>query len=272
MEQRLKRHGETIDWLQAGNANDPKHTNWPHPVFSFAAGATLTIYCGYQVVPYMDLKPFDNYQAHFYYGHLLSVYMTLLVVSRLLVGGPKELYYQLWACNIGIYTAIVGIFTGHRIIVAAACAAVSPDQVFWYVDVLARIITGKYPIGVAKYVEKKETHLVHRLTAIHHLCFMPICIHYIRSTGKGDWPPHAFLSVFIAVSVLSVWTRVFVPRFIGKKELNINMSYRFWSDIPIKTLHTLNGKTAHIYVPFIILFYMSLVAVFYPLFLFSAKV
>ena len=48
------------------------------------------------------------------------------------------------------------IFTGHRIIVAAACAAVSPDtEVFWYVDVLARIITGKYPIGVAKYVEKK---------------------------------------------------------------------------------------------------------------------
>lgn len=35
-----------------------------------------------------------------------------------------------------------------------------PEHTFWYVDVVARIITGKYPVGVAKYVEKKETHLV----------------------------------------------------------------------------------------------------------------
>ena len=69
---------------------------------------------------------------------------------------------------------------------------------------------------VYKYVEKRNTFGTSP-TTIHHLCFMPICIHYIRSTGKGDWPQHAFLSVFIAVSVLSVWTRVFVPRFVRKK-------------------------------------------------------
>jgi hypothetical protein len=49
-----------------------------------------------------------------------------------------------------------------------------------YVDVAAWVLTGRFPIGVAKYLTWPETSWARRLTSTHHVWFMPFCIAVMR--------------------------------------------------------------------------------------------
>ena len=47
--------------------------------------------------------------------------------------------------------------TGRPLLVAATCVAVGIDQLCYYIDLLAYISVGKWPIGAAKYLIRPDT-------------------------------------------------------------------------------------------------------------------
>ena len=115
----------------------------------------------------------------------LGTYTFILLLVRLLATGSMALYEFLWACNISMILATIGIGTCRPILVGAAAVSVSVDQVLWYVDLLGFVLTRgeKFVVGVAKYLTWTQTSWARRLTSTHHLWFIPYCI-WTNAVGR----------------------------------------------------------------------------------------
>ena len=190
--------------------------------------------------------------AHAWMGYSLLAYHLTMVLARAVIKGPEELYNQLWACNTGMALATTGMCTHRPVLVGAAVGVVAIDQVLWYFDVLLKITTGTYKIGVARYLDWPETPLVQKVFSWHHLWFLPACTYYLRVTGPG-MPPGA-----IRLSVLGVLSMTLLSRLLTPRRLNINMCFEFWKDIKIAPLHFCDGKPFYIYVPWILVVFNAI--------------
>ena len=91
----------------------------------------------------------------------------------------------MWACNCGMALATVGIFSCRRILVGAAVAVVSIDQCLWYIDCILKLGTGKFQVGVARYLEWPETPFVQK--SIFLAPFMVLASMHILSAQHWVW-------------------------------------------------------------------------------------
>ena len=253
--------------------------SWTHALFSLAVGLLgsvgLALFAisdyGCFLLMYSNASELTEKREHVvshsnsalghnvWIGYALASYHLIMVFSRASIKGPEELYNQLWACNTGMALASSGMILQRPIMVGAAVGVVAIDQVLWYFDVLLKVLTGKYKIGVARYLDWPETPFVQKVFSWHHLWFMPACLYYLRMTGPG-MPSGA-----LRLAVLGVLSMTLLSRSLTPRVLNINMCYEFWKDIKIAPLHVCDGKPFYIYVPWILVVFNAINLPLWPL-------
>ena len=72
-----------------------------------------------------------------------------MIIIRYKLNGPVSLYDMIWACNLAMLLAIVGIYKNNFNILSSSMILISIDQVLWYIDLLGYLLTKKFFIGVS---------------------------------------------------------------------------------------------------------------------------
>ena len=156
----------------------------------------------------------ESMEASRAFGWPLAGYLLLLFAGRVWDSGYHNCYEMLWACNVAMACASVGVLTDRPRLVGAGWVMISLDQLLWYADILSRAIRGaehpkRWIIGVAKYLDAPETSVVKWWTAWHHLWFSPLCLYMLRFHGYV--PPQSYLLNLGIMSVLGAVSRVATP-------------------------------------------------------------
>ena len=249
--------------LGEASRHHPKHAEtWYHAVLSLFLGLLCSVGLGIYAVDHQwftNIPELNISSTYDKYGYFLLSYQVIMLLCRAYIKGPEELYNQLWACNAGMALATTGIITHRPVMVGAAVGVVAIDQVLWYFDCLLRITTGKFRIGVAKYLDWPETPFIQKLFSWHHLWFLPMCLYYLRETGPG-MPQGA-----LPLSVLGVFSMTLITRLVTPKDLNINMAFEFWVDIKIPFLHVMDEQSVFVYVPYILVVFNTINLPLWPL-------
>jgi hypothetical protein len=166
-------------------------------------------------------------------------------------------YEYCWLCNVSLNLGALALWTNRPTIAAGLCVAVGLDQLLWYVDLAVYALTGKFPIGVAKYICWPGVTWASRITCTHHLWTIPVLLYASRGMHPLAWP---LSMVVMTLSVVS--SRFLTPSHVVRvhnggggdghhhhktgteglsvaeepKYLNVNLSHMLWKDIQIKGL------------------------------------
>jgi hypothetical protein len=244
--------------------SDGRHTAWSHPLFTmlgiFTFVVVVTITAHDSIVRHSD-----KYQTRSMYEHhapptnfhpwmayCFLGYLFVMIFSRYLDCGSYIFYESVWCCNGSLILASIGILTERPLLVGASVAGVCCDQLMWYIDCLSYAVTGKFKVGVAKYLVWPETTWSKRYLCTHHLWFMPLALWAL------GWhlPVYSFFLSCIFTSASTGICRFTTPKMwkdiYNKHEhyLNINCGFEFWRDVKISILHTFNSSHPLIYLPY----------------------
>lgn len=171
-------------------------------------------------------------------GYFLLAYLLAILGLRLWEDGSHIMYEMMWACNVGMLVASVGMITGRPRMVSGSITMVGLDQLVWYIDVICYLVLGKFKFGVADYLLWPNTSKIKKITCTHHLWFIPLCMWYLG----GSLPEWTFRQGAFVVTFITVFARIFTPFDMPLKDgsrlyMNINSSYKFWKDVKIGFLH-----------------------------------
>jgi len=195
-------------------------------VATFAAFFVITgiCLCAHDAIVKNQISEEKAHRCQPYYGvaSFLWFYVASLLVIRLpSLGAVRLAYEMLWMCNVSMVLAAIGLQTNRPLLVSAAACAVSIDQVMWWVDVGGWLLSGSWPIGVAKYLSWPETSWGRRVTSTHHLWFLPLCVCTVgfpvavrrdELAGSLVWAFATDYSLsLVAIAVTSVVTRLVTP-------------------------------------------------------------
>lgn len=189
--------------------------------------------------------------------HAVLYELTWMCNSTLVLGffsfGGLEAILRYFRKNVLIENTFLRWLCKRRPLAAtASCVGVSIDQVLWYLDLSVWAITGKFPVGVAKYLTWKQTLWIDRLTCTHHLWTIPLFVH---SAGEVTLNSYILSGYVVAIQVfLSRWLTPHHIRIedhsndFGSDEksersdptkfryLNVNLSHELWRDISFSCL------------------------------------
>ncbi|GBG30428.1 Hypothetical Protein FCC1311_066472 [Hondaea fermentalgiana] len=186
-------------------------------------------------------------------GIFLFVYVCILCISRSATSGAYYVCEILWACNSSMCMASLGMITQRPLLVGAATTMVSIDQIAWYIDCAGYLITGKFPIGVAKYLVSDELTRIQFWTSFHHLFFLPLCFYSLRHIGM---PNLSYPLCVLVTSALVCAARATTPYAVDEgdkvKTFNINLAYEFWRDVELPLVHRMDLQPAYLYLPYLL--------------------
>ena len=170
---------------------------------------------------------------------------STLVMGFICFGGVGKVLRNIDDDDVLIEHRFLGWLCKRRpLVVTACCVSVSIDQILWYVDLSVRFLTGKFPIGVAKYLTWKQTLWIDRLTCTHHLWTIPLFLY-----GAGGMNLHSFVLSVYVVAIQVLLSRWLTPHHIEVassdsfsqnnqsdptryyRYLNVNLSHELWRDI-----------------------------------------
>ena len=235
-------------------------------VVAIAVGTVVSIWMVNQVEPAPGDRAFAAHAEYYHPAVAAGVlaYYVLLCASRWLESDSHVLYEMLWGCNIAMLLSVIAMLTNSPLLAGIGGALVTIDQMFWYIDCLGFLVLGcrKFPVGVAAYLQWPETALMKRLTAFHHLWFLPLLLW----TLGWRFPDYSFpLSVAMS-AVLAVLGRFLTPFHCllpkargapaGEPHkvlyLNINFGYTFWKDVKVGFLHAMDHRHPLAYIPYVV--------------------
>jgi len=187
-------------------------------------------------------------------GTFLLLYTAFLHSSRSLILGVHYMLEILWGCNTSLLMAAMGLLTGRPLLVGTASLIVGLDQSCWYIDCLGYLVTGRFPLGVAKYLTCPSTSWLHFFTAFHHLWFLPVCLFSLSGRGM---PEYSYTFSVVLTSILVIISRTITPYAVKQgsavKIFNINMAYEFWQDVQVGFAHRYNHHHPMVYLPYLII-------------------
>ena len=70
----------------------------------------------------------------------------------------------------------IGLYYDRSLIIEVALLNVSMDQTLWWLDCVGYLFTGKWVAGVAKYLADPTIYAMRKMTAFHHLWFLPLLV------------------------------------------------------------------------------------------------
>jgi hypothetical protein len=285
------------DWLSEKGSADVKHRGWHHPIavclLHYAVVFAVTFWTHDLLVrnltttsttssPNTQQVVANNSSIHYPAQEdaneepvsnrvgvvdivcpCLLLYSVWLLMWRLAHHQPRHfgncvLYEYCWLCNMTLNLSAVGLYCQRPVIAGACCVVVGIDQLLWYVDLTAYFLTGKFPVGVSKYVFWEGTNWKTRITCTHHIWTIPVLLYTSRGLHWISFP----LGIVIMITnvLLSRWMTplhvVLPPAFDDlndddtkiklkdnpgstpndKKYLNVNLSHELWKDISIRQL------------------------------------
>eukprot|EP00921_Rhytidocystis_pertsovi_P009664 GHVQ01015596.1.p1 GENE.GHVQ01015596.1~~GHVQ01015596.1.p1 ORF type:complete len:307 (+),score=14.52 GHVQ01015596.1:463-1383(+) len=218
-------------WLPDGyDAASSKYSSFWHPFLvllgSIAVSTTTT-----EVFALGSSKSFVfqcSSNERIAFGSFLLAYWAGLMIARVVSDGWIMFYDGVWACNIAIVIAAIGIFMDQTTVVGSMICFIAVDQVLWYFDVVGYLVCGKFYIGVAKYLTWNETTTAKRLMCSHHLWFIPYCGLLLKMYAGGL--ELASLTPSVATtSVLVCFSRIVVPY-----EMDFHVHSQSTTDLPTK--------------------------------------
>jgi hypothetical protein len=146
-------------------------------------------------------------------------------------------YEYTWLCNKTLNMGVAGLLTHRPIVAAAYCVTVGIDQLLWYADLLVYAWTGKFPVGVAKYIFWEGVTWSSRITCTHHLWTIPLLLYATQGMHILAFPLSIVVMTF-SVVLSRFWTPSHVVQS-GTQEpkyLNVNLAHTLWKDIRIEML------------------------------------
>ena len=220
----------------------------------------------YMICPYFEsltqsrIPQHENYYHPFFACILISYYLFTLIV-RWVETDAHVFYEHCWACNFVMLVSAYGMLTNTPLLTGLSCVIVAVDQMCWYLDITGFMLFNKYYIGVAKYLSHPNTSVSKKLTAWHHIWFMPLMLY----TLHWQLPAFSFIMGSIMASSMTLVSRPSIPFYCLSQNrdeesnkhkliyLNVNCPYAFWEDIPFSFLHVLNHKAWYLYIPYLFL-------------------
>jgi hypothetical protein len=199
-----------------------------------------------------------------------GIYAVIQLVFRLWQTNKFKfcvLYEGVWLCNTTLIIGSLALWFGRPVITAAFCITVGIDQLLWYVDILGWLFTGKFVIGVAKYLTWPNTPWSTRFTCTHHLWTLPLFLGYAQAPLNLHTLWLSFVIMVLHVSM----SRYMIPLMVHERYLNVNLSHELWKDITFRALQINQDNPSHrVYLfrlfwrwhSFNILVYMFLLLVF----------
>mmetsp|Transcript_11240 Transcript_11240/g.18580 ORF Transcript_11240/g.18580 Transcript_11240/m.18580 type:complete len:321 (-) Transcript_11240:30-992(-) len=278
--------------LQAGPTH-PKHgghgsgllpsTQFPiHPLLSFIVHYSIVIPAVFAVHDVFFKGPSgENIEQHedtilrqTYMSRFLLIYTLILFTTRCAssfnAGRLRQhavMYELTWLCNSTLLMGSITfgvfdvdgtnwLFRRRPLIATSCCIGVSIDQVLWYVDLVGYLMSGKFPVGVMKYLTWPQTLWIDRLTCTHHLWTIPL---FIYASNKELGLDSFMLSVcIVTIKVcLSRWLTPHCIQAIKSKDdvasetksdpqryryLNVNLCHELWRDITFSFLQISHDK------------------------------
>jgi hypothetical protein len=113
-------------------------------------GLLLALTYNDQVLGNTEQRPSDLWVPA---GWFVIAYMAVVFLGiRRMTTGNLIALELLWGCNMGMLMFAVGTITGRPVLVGGAMCIVAVDQLCWYIDIGGYLLTGKFKVGVAKYL------------------------------------------------------------------------------------------------------------------------
>lgn len=237
-----------VSWLSHGGPDHPKHRGWMHPICVAIFHYTVITIVGFQLHDWFFDSCGDHHvvsNKQHYIALFLVLYWKWLLIWRLFFREPINnsftpsnliLYEYCWLCNGTLLQAALGFWSGRPLMASAYCVVIGIDQILWYVDIVGYLTTGKFLIGVCKYLFwSGNSHWKNRVTSTHHLWTIPLLLFGVG----GPLPLKCFPLSFLYMSLNVILSRVTTPAFVRlKKEiyLNVNLSHALWKDIKFDIL------------------------------------
>lgn len=158
---------------------------------------------------YLDAFHFSPTYYHPYIATWLLMYYTFTILLRYWDTDSHVFYEQIWACNLVMIISALGMLLSIPMFTCLSCVIVAVDQMCWYVDIGVLICSGfrLYPVGVAKYLSSPQTSFAKKLTAWHHLWFLPLML----STVGWELLPKSFLMGSLVASWMTITSRLTTP-------------------------------------------------------------
>jgi hypothetical protein len=242
---------DALTWIGHEGNEHVKHRGLIHPLMTMLLHYAVIIPVTFYAHDYLlQLYNVSSDQCNFEqeYSHrarrvaiFCFVYSIWLLLWRLYFFKPavyraSVIYEFCWLCNVSLIVGGLGLYLNKPIIAQAYCVTVGIDQLLWYVDLSWYFFTGKFPIGVSKYIFWEGTSWSTRITCWHHVWTLPLLLWGARGM-HGLAFPLSFL-----VMICNVCFARFTTPFVlsdGKtdhKYLNVNLSHELWKDIKFKLL------------------------------------
>jgi len=237
------------EWCFRPDKNDKKHKGWKHPIFSLLLmSLSCLMTCSYLASYFVGKRPNLAKEIPLIlrtrWGYFLLGYWMTMLCSRLTTQKSRAFYDMLWACNISILLAIFGLARNSPVLIGTSLITIACDQLLWYADILSYVVTGKFHIGVAKYLIWPETTISTKLTSTHHLWFIPLLVSVLKKAG--GLKKESFKISLALTLMLWVVSRSLLPKTLpGPKEgahdtyMNVNLSWELWKDVPIDFVNKL---------------------------------
>ncbi|CAB9508071.1 expressed unknown protein [Seminavis robusta] len=245
-----------LSWLAQEGPHAAKHHDWAHPVAVVVCHYSILIVVTFWVHDWMVLMEDTSWsmtescQAHRRkVGIFLVLYSAWFLPWRIYWSENwvrhALLYEYTWLCNGTLVLGSLASFSHRPMISLACCVTVGINQLLWYVDLLAYMAVGKFPLGVATYLTWPETTNAKRVTVTHHLWTIPV----LMTTSGGDYPfPSSYMLSFLLMVLNVCLSRAMIPADIQiplavkgevkmqTKYLNVNLSHELWKDIKFEWL------------------------------------
>lgn len=123
-----------LNWAyEHSNNRHPKYGTLAHSLYISITGIIMFIAASLLseswIIKCDDCKAIRTWAPGF--GYFLIIYVTFMIASRYHENGSHAIYEVLWACNLCIIIAAIGLIT-HKVQLVRACLLlVSLDQLLW---------------------------------------------------------------------------------------------------------------------------------------------
>jgi hypothetical protein len=157
------------------------------------------------------------------------------------IGRQGEL---LWLTHIGTCIGGIGAILRNKLLISTALVALLESHALWILDILFRLISGTYLIGVASYLENESIGgFIQSSNHLFTVPFMAVLAFILRGINRRAW---IIAGLLFALLVL-------LSRLATDPALNVNSSHRMWTGLDKTFFGSFDTFSTPIYLAAIIL-------------------
>ena len=185
-------------------------------------------------------------------GFLLISHFGYLVFRCFYTGTPEDI---LWISHVGTLIGGLGAIFQNKLLISVALVSLAGHHVFWLIDTLTWLFTGKFPFGTTVYL--KDAGIYGWLQSSNHFFSLPVLL--ILAYYQGGMKKHTWVWSSLLFALLS-----FMSFFISPESSNVNSVHQLWPGLDQSFLSGLNQLPSGLYVGAIIL--MNIIINYLPIY------